>query len=114
MENCIFCKIASGEISSNIVYEDESVIAFKDVNPQAPVHVLIIPRDHISSLMELNENNISLIGHIILTAKNLAEQFGIDKSGFRIVSNCGPDAGQSVEHVHFHLLGGRSMQWPPG
>ncbi|MBZ4666055.1 histidine triad nucleotide-binding protein [Mahella sp.] len=114
MADCVFCKIASGEIPSQMVYQDDAVVAFKDVNPQAPIHILIIPRQHIPSLMDLDESNAAIIGHIMLVAKNLARQFGIDQGGFRIVSNCGADAGQSVDHVHFHLLGGRSLQWPPG
>lgn len=114
MEDCLFCKIASGQIPSQIVFQDEDVVAFKDINPQAPVHILIIPRRHIASLMDLDESNVSVIQHIMLTAKQLAEQYGIASSGFRIVSNCGADAGQSVNHVHFHLLGGRFLQWPPG
>ncbi|MDI3508311.1 MAG: histidine triad family protein [Clostridiales bacterium] len=114
MADCIFCKIASGEIPSQIVYQDDAVVAFKDVNPQAPVHILIIPRQHIPSLMDLDEASATVVSHIMVVAKNLAQQFSIAESGFRIVSNCGADAGQSVDHIHFHLLGGRSLQWPPG
>lgn len=111
--DCIFCKIANGEISSKKVYEDEQVCAFYDLDPQAPVHVLIIPKEHISSVMELNDENAVVVSHVFLTAKKLAEKLGLE-NGFRIVSNCGEDGGQSVQHLHFHLLGGRSMKWPPG
>jgi histidine triad (HIT) family protein len=111
---CIFCKIAEGTIKSEIVYQDEDVLAFKDINPAAPVHILIIPKKHIESVMELGEIDANLIGHIFLVAKKLAKEYNVDESGFRIVNNCGEDGGQSVNHIHFHLIGGRSMQWPPG
>ena len=111
--DCIFCKIASGEIPSKKVYEDDRVCAFYDLDPQAPVHVLIIPKKHISSIMELDEENADVVSHVFLVAKKLAGELGLEK-GFRIVSNCGEDGGQSVLHLHFHLLGGRSMKWPPG
>ncbi len=111
--DCIFCKIASGEIPSKKVYEDDRVCAFCDLDPQAPVHVLIIPKKHISSIMELDEENADVVSHVFLVAKRLAGELGLEK-GFRIVSNCGEDGGQSVLHLHFHLLGGRSMKWPPG
>lgn len=112
--NCIFCKIAKKEIPSRIVYEDDAVLAFEDIAPQAPIHILIIPKKHYSTLLELNEEDRELLGHILLIAKNIAEQKGIDKSGFRIVMNCNSDGGQTVFHIHFHLLGGRQMHWPPG
>ena len=111
--DCIFCKIANGEIPSKKVYEDDRVCAFYDLDPQAPVHVLIIPKKHISSIMELDEENADVVSHVFLVAKKLAGELGLEK-GFRIVSNCGEDGGQSVLHLHFHLLGGRSMKWPPG
>jgi histidine triad (HIT) family protein len=114
MENCIFCKIANGEIPSNKVYEDDKVLCFKDLNPEAPVHVLIIPKEHISSLNDLNEDNSKIISHIFLTAKKVAKELGIERNGYRIVSNCGEDGGQTVGHVHFHMLGGRNLKWPPG
>lgn len=114
MTDCIFCKIASKEIESDLVYEDEYVVAFKDINPQAPVHVLIVPKEHIPSIMDVNESNAEIIRHIILTAKQLAAKLGIDKAGFRLVNNCGEEGGQTVHHLHFHLLGGRTMTWPPG
>ena len=111
--DCIFCKIANGEIPSNKVYEDDQVCAFYDLEPQAPVHVLIIPKKHIASVMELEEENAADVSHVFLVAKRLAKELNL-ANGFRIVSNCGEDGGQSVHHLHFHLLGGRSMKWPPG
>jgi histidine triad (HIT) family protein len=112
--DCIFCKIVSGEIPSQKVYEDDKVVAFKDISPVAPVHILIIPREHIASAMELNDNSANIVGHIFLVAKKIAKNLGIDSTGFRIVNNCGKDGGQTVNHLHFHLIGGRDMQWPPG
>lgn len=112
--DCIFCKIVEGAIPSDKVYEDEKVIAFKDINPEAPVHIIIIPKEHIESVRELDENNAEIVSHIILSAKKIAKDLGISESGFRIVNNCGKDGGQTVPHLHFHLLGGRDMQWPPG
>lgn len=112
--SCLFCRIAKGEIPSAKVYEDDKILAFKDIDPKAPVHVLIIPKEHISSVMDLNENNKDIVGHIFMRAKEIAKQSGVSETGFRIVTNSGEDAGQSVEHLHFHLLGGRSLQWPPG
>lgn len=112
--DCIFCKIASGVIPTNKVYEDEKVIAFNDISPVAPIHILIIPKQHISSAMELNDDSSALVGHIFLAAQKIARELNIDESGFRMVNNCGRDGGQTVDHLHFHLLGGRSMQWPPG
>lgn len=111
--DCIFCKIASHEIPSTKVYEDDQVYAFKDLDPKAPVHVLIIPKQHIGSANEIDESNQALIGHIFVVAKQLAQQLGL-ANGYRIVNNCGADGGQTVGHLHFHLLGGRSMEWPPG
>ena len=113
MGNCIFCGIIEGKIPSQKVYEDEHVFAFKDINPEAPIHVLIIPKLHISSLNELKEENIYVIGHIYSAAQKIAKELGISNSGYRVVSNCGADAGQTVYHIHFHLLGGRSLNWPP-
>lgn len=111
---CIFCKIANKEIPADVVYEDEKVMAFKDLNPQAPIHVLIIPKNHISSLMELPREDTGIAYNILNTAKKLARELGISESGFRIVNNNGDQGGQTVDHLHFHLLGGRAMQWPPG
>lgn len=112
--DCIFCKIVNGEIPSKKVYEDELVYAFEDITPQAPVHVLIIPKEHISSALEINEENSSVIGHVFKVAAKIAKDLNIDKNGFRIVNNCGEHGGQTVHHIHFHMLGGRNLQWPPG
>lgn len=111
--DCLFCKIISGEIPSNKVYEDEKIYAFKDIDPQAPVHVLIIPKKHIDSLDEIDESDSELLSYILLKVKDLAKEFELDK-GYRVVINTKEDGGQSVNHLHFHLLGKRSLQWPPG
>ena len=102
------------EIKSNIVYEDDRVLAFRDINPQAPAHILIIPKKHIEKVLDIKEEDASLIGYLYLVASELARKEKIDKSGFRIVTNCNRDAGQAVFHLHLHLLGGRSFSWPPG
>lgn len=112
--DCIFCKIVSGEMNADIVYNDDSVIAFNDIDPKAPHHILIIPRKHIATLNEITQNDENLIGHIVLTAKKLAEKLEIDEKGYRLVVNCNKEGGQAVYHLHFHLLGGRIMKWPPG
>lgn len=114
MEDCIFCKIIKGEIPSAKVYEDDKILCFKDINPEAPVHVLIIPKKHIRSLNELEDGDKDIISYIFMKGKELAESFGINEKGYRIVMNCGDDAGQTVKHMHFHLLGGRVFGWPPG
>ena len=107
---CLFCKIISGDIPSAKVYEDELVYAFKDINPMAPVHVLIVPKQHLSSMNDITEENSALIAHIFAVASKLAKELGIDESGYRVVSNCGADAGQTVFHLHFHLLGGKKLR----
>lgn len=112
--NCIFCKIAQGEIPSKIVYQDDKMVAFEDNNPQAPTHLLLVPKEHIATLNELNEDHAALVSDLILNAKKLAKELGIDESGYRLVLNCNAEGGQSVYHLHLHLLGGRSMHWPPG
>jgi histidine triad (HIT) family protein len=112
-DQCIFCKIVAGEIPSKKVHEDDDVFAFHDLNPQAPVHVLVVPRKHIASLNDASEEDRALLGRILLSVRELAERLGV-ASGYRVVNNCGASAGQSVFHVHFHLLGGRAMGWPPG
>lgn len=112
MADCLFCKIISGEIPSAKVYEDDTVLAFKDVDPQAPVHVLIVPKEHIASALELDESNSAVVAHIFEVAAKVSRELGLE-NGFRIVNNCGADGGQSVPHLHFHLLGGRPMGWPP-
>lgn len=111
--DCIFCKIAAGEIPSTKVYEDDTVVAFNDLDPQAPVHVLIIPQEHIASAAEINESNSAVVAHIFEVAAKIAAEKGL-KDGFRIVNNCGDSAGQSVKHLHFHLMGGRDFGWPAG
>lgn len=111
--NCLFCKIINGEIPSNKAYEDESVYAFHDIDPQAPFHVLIIPKKHIASAARINAENSSVVAHIYEVAAKLAEQYEL-KNGFRIVTNCGKDGGQSVDHLHFHMLAKRNLAWPPG
>ena len=123
--DCLFCKIAAGEIPSNKVYEDDDLLAFYDIDPQAPVHILIIPKEHISSIDEINEDNCAVVGRVftlaassvimykVYLAASLSKSLGLEK-GYRVVSNCGSDAGQSVPHLHFHLLAGRELGWPPG
>lgn len=114
MEDCVFCMICEKKIQSNIIYEDDEILAFKDINPEAPIHILIILKKHIASLMEASEDDLLLFSKVFSAAQKIAVKSGIDKNGFRIVTNCGKDGGQSVNHVHFHLLGGRKLQWPPG
>ena len=112
MMDCVFCKIANKQIPSSIVFEDDRVVAFNDIAPQAPVHVLVIPKKHVTSVAELDE--MELVKELFAVMKRIAQQKGIDRSGYRIVVNHGKDAGQAVPHLHFHLLGGRSLEWPPG
>jgi len=112
LKDCLFCRIAAGEIASNKVYEDERVIAIHDINPVAPIHVLIMPKEHVDSLGEVNEGHTELMGYIQVIAARLAKELGLQ--GFRLVNNCGATAGQSVFHIHYHLLGGRDFRWPPG
>ncbi|NFI93951.1 histidine triad nucleotide-binding protein [Clostridium botulinum] len=114
MGDCIFCKIIKGDIPSKKLYEDELVYAFYDINPEAPVHFLVIPKEHIKSVNELNEKNINVVSHIFKVINKLVVELGIADSGYRIVNNCGEDGGQTVNHMHFHILAGRSLQWPPG
>ena len=109
MEDCIFCKIIKGEIPSTKVYEDDKVLAFKDINPAAPIHVLVIPKKHIENVLEINEENKEIASDIFLAIIKIAKQFGIDKDGFRVITNCGKDAGQEVMHLHFHILAGGKM-----
>lgn len=113
-QDCIFCKIAAGEINSDIVYQDEQVTAFKDLDPQAPLHILIIPNRHIASLNETSAEEQALLGYLLQTGIKIAEQEGVAKSGYRLVINTGPKGGQTVFHLHVHLLAGRGMTWPPG
>lgn len=113
MSDCIFCKIMSGDIPSTRIYEDETVLAFRDLDPQAPQHILLIPKEHIPSAAEITVENSGVVAHIFEVAAGLAKQLGMS-DGFRIVSNCGEQAGQSVKHLHFHMLSGRDFTWPPG
>ena len=114
MSDCIFCKIAHGEMSADLVHEDDSILAFRDINPQAPTHILIIPREHVATMSDLDEAHKDLVGRLFLTARDLAAEEGIQEDGYRVVMNCGAKAGQTVFHIHLHLLGGRRMTWPPG
>jgi histidine triad (HIT) family protein len=114
MEDCIFCKIADHSISSRIVYEDEKVVAFEDISPQAPTHILTIPRKHISTLNDTTEADRDLVGSVVLAAVAIAKDRRLSSSGYRLVWNTNRGAGQSVFHIHLHLLGGRAMAWPPG
>ncbi|MBQ4366102.1 MAG: histidine triad nucleotide-binding protein [Clostridia bacterium] len=113
MNDCIFCKIASGEIPSTKVYEDDTVLGFKDLSPQAPVHVLLIPKTHITSVDDVTPENSAVVAHIFEVAAKLAKEFGLS-NGYRIVTNCGEDGGQTVKHLHFHMMGGRAFGWPAG
>jgi histidine triad (HIT) family protein len=114
LQECIFCKIAKGEIPSNKVYEDDFVFAFRDINPQAPFHIVIIPKKHISGLNDISEDDISILGKLQLCVSKIAKQFNDMRNGFRLVNNCGHDGGQTVFHIHYHLLAGRVFGWPPG
>ncbi len=109
MSDCIFCKIVNKEITTELIYEDEEIIAFNDINPQAPIHILVIPKKHISSLVDLNEEDENLIGKIFGVINKIAKKEGIDKNGFRVIMNCGEDAGQEVKHLHFHILAGKKL-----
>ena len=109
MEDCLFCKIIKGDIPSTKVYEDEFVYAFKDINPEAPVHILVVPKKHIKSVNEIEEIDENLIGKIFLAIEKIAKEQGVAEQGYRVISNCGKDAGQTVMHLHFHILGGRKL-----
>lgn len=114
MTDCLFCKIVAGDVPADIVYQDDDVVAFRDVNPQAPVHVLIVPRKHLSGYGNIADEDVPLLGKVARAAGRVAEQEGVATSGFRSVVNTGPAAQQSVRHLHLHVLGGRQMTWPPG
>ena len=109
MDDCIFCKIINREIPSDIVYEDEEVLAFKDINPQMPIHILVIPKKHIEAIIDLKSEDETLVGKIFTAINNIAKDIGIDKTGFRVISNCGENAGQTVKHLHFHILAGEKL-----
>ncbi len=114
MEDCIFCKIINKEIPASMVFEDEKMIAFNDINPQAPIHILLIPREHFASLNDIPKEKKNILSHLLLKARQIAQEKGIAEKGYRIVLNTEKDSGQEVFHIHFHLLGGRRMHWPPG
>jgi histidine triad (HIT) family protein len=114
MDKCIFCEIIQGNIPASVVYEDDKILAFDDINPQAPVHTLVIPKKHYGSLLDIPEEEQDILGHIFMTAREIAKKKGILETGFRTVLNTGRDSGQDVFHIHFHILGGRRMTWPPG
>lgn len=113
-KDCLFCRIVSGEIPSDKVYEDDQVTAFKDIRPVAPVHVLVVPKKHITSLAHVEEGDAGLLGHLLVTVSRIAASQGLDRRGYRLVVNTGEEGGQTVGHIHFHLLAGRQMGWPPG
>jgi histidine triad (HIT) family protein len=112
--DCLFCKIVAGEIPSTIVSEDSELIAFRDIRPQAPTHVLIVPRKHIATINDADNSDTQLLGRMVLTARGLAENFQINEQGYRLIFNVNSWGGQEVHHIHLHLLGGRQMTWPPG
>jgi len=112
--NCLFCKIAHGEIPATIVFENTEIIAFRDINPQAPTHLLVIPKQHIATIDDADTKDEQLLGRMVLAAKTLAASEGLSKKGYRLVFNVNADGGQEVYHIHLHILGGRQMMWPPG
>lgn len=112
--DCLFCKILAGEIPADLVYESDTAVAFRDINPQAPTHVLVIPRKHISTINDIGEDDREIVGSLYIAAKAIAAEAGIADEGYRAVMNCNEGAGQSVFHIHLHVLGGRSLGWPPG
>lgn len=114
MKDCLFCRIVAGEIDAHLVAEGDDWVAFRDINPQAPTHVLIVPREHIATTNDLESGHEALIGRLVLAASEIAEREGIAGSGYRLVFNCNRDAGQAVFHIHLHVMGGRPMTWPPG
>lgn len=113
-DKCLFCRMIARQIETRKVHEDDLTFAFHDIDPKAPVHILIIPKEHISSLREVDESKKDILGHLLVTASKLAKEMEISESGYRLVINSGPDAGQAVGHLHLHLLGGRKLSWPPG
>jgi histidine triad (HIT) family protein len=112
--SCLFCEIVAGRVPAKVAYQDEQVLAFHDINPQGPTHILVVPRRHITSLLDLSTEDDALVGTLVRRARDLAVEKGLDERGFRLVFNCGEDAGYSVYHIHLHLVGGRRMAWPPG
>lgn len=114
MSDCIFCKIINGEIPSEKLYEDDKVLAFNDINPEAPVHFLVIPKKHIKNINEITEEDSVIIAHVFKVIKKITQDLGISEDGYRVVTNIGQNGGQTVDHMHFHILGGRNLVWPPG
>jgi histidine triad (HIT) family protein len=114
MSECLFCGVVAGRVPAQVIYRDDLVTAFRDIRPRAPTHVLVIPNEHVPSIAELGEAGSEMLSRIVSVANRVAASEGIAESGYRLVVNCGPDAGQSVDHLHFHLLGGRRLGWPPG
>jgi histidine triad (HIT) family protein len=114
MTDCIFCQMANGEIKTDFIYEDDNVVAFTDIDPKAPTHILIIPKKHIPTLNDLTDDDTPLIGNMVQVAKKIAKEHGIAEDGYRVLFNCNRGGGQAVFHIHLHLLGGRAMTWPPG
>ena len=114
MQDCLFCKIIAGDIPSTKVYEDDMMLAFRDIDPQAPEHIVIVPKCHIASANDINETNVKYVSHIWEKIPEIAKTLGIDEKGYRVVNNCGKDGGQTVGHLHFHLMGGREFGWPAG
>ena len=114
MSDCLFCKIVNGEIPADIVFESDTAVAFRDISPQAPTHVLIIPRKHIATINDIDDDDQAIVGSLFSAARDVARQEEIADNGYRVVMNCNEDAGQTVFHIHLHLLGGRPMNWPPG
>ncbi len=114
MEECLFCKIINREIKSDIIFENDNILIFKDISPKAPVHLLAVPKKHVTSILEINKLDCELIKELLVTISNTALELGLDKDGFRVVINTGRGAGQSVDHLHFHILGKRKFNWPPG
>ena len=112
--SCLFCEIVSGRVPAKMAYKDDDVVAFHDINPQGPTHMLVVPRRHITSLIDLTPADDALVGSLVRRARDLAVEHGLDDRGFRLVFNCGEDAGYSVYHIHLHLVGGRKLGWPPG
>ena len=111
---CLFCRIARGEIPAKLAHQDDQVVAFHDIDPKAPVHVLVVPRQHIASVAHMQDGDAGVMGRLFLVARDLAKTLGVDSSGYRLVINAGQDAGQTVDHIHLHVLGGRHLKWPPG
>ena len=114
MSDCLFCKILDGEVPADVIYENDTVLAFRDINPMAPTHVLIIPRQHVGTINDIDAEHELMVGRLFSAAKAIAAEEGLSEKGYRVVMNCGEGAGQSVFHIHLHLLGGRGFDWPPG